>query len=308
MSWRDLFYLLGSLLVLSACSQPPVIPEPDPLDFANDPRILRGVWTGEENDGKDSPLLLYLKASAPTEDGYEITGFFQKDVFPETDVAGVVTVPLTREGTNVTAQQTSTCSGPVFAESRNAQNGGTEYELCGTAPTGSPPRFALTLIQRSGTGHSEAYSYSMTRHSTELADPELLVRGNLVYVQDEFSKPFEFTRASHAIVQLWWRTGPSVEDIEPELITSTTYEDISSFPTEYRLQGNAEEIFARRGEYYLNIGVFSGDGGPLGEEFAVGDLTNETYTLVPNPGAEVNVELTRLEACRSPAADGACVP
>lgn len=150
----------------------------------------------------------------------------------------------------------------------------------------------------------------MTRQPSP-ADPNLLVRGNLVYVQGEpntYPEPFEFTEDSHAIVQLWWWTGPGVADVPEELIAETTLEDISSFPIEYRLEGDAEEIFARRGEYYLNVGVFSGDGGPSGEEFSVGDLTNETYTLVPNPGAKVEVKMTSLESCGSPDAGGSCVP
>ena len=149
------------------------------------------------------------------------------------------------------------------------------------------------------------------RQPSELADPNLLVRGNLVYAQGESntsSKPFEFTEDSHAIVQLWWSTGPSVADVPAELVALATLEDVSGFPIEYRLEGNAEETFARRGEYYLNVGVFSGDGGPTGEKFAVGDLTNETYTLVSGLGSAVEVELTSLESCSSPGADGPCVP
>lgn len=306
LQFRAPFYFLVSLLVLSACSQPPVISEP--LDFATDPRILRGVWVGEETSVEGPPLLLYLKASAPTRDGYQITGFFQEGFYSKTNVTGTVTAPLAQGAVNIAAQQTPECSGAVSAQSQTAQDGVTEYKLCGTAPTGSPLRFDLTLTRRSDTGYSETYTYSMTRQPSELADPNLLVRGKLVYAQDASSKPFEFTKDSHAIVQLWWWTGPSVADVPEELITSITIEDISSFPLEYHLEGDAEEIFARRGEYYLNVGVFSGAGGPSGEELSVGDLTNETYTSVPGPGAEVYVELTSLEACNSPAVDGSCVP
>ena len=303
---KSLFHFLASLLFLGACSQPPVTPEP--LDFATDPRILRGIWVGEETSVEGSPLLLYLKASAPTQDSYQITGFFQQGFYSKTNVTGTITVPLTEGLVNTAAQQASECSGAVFAQSQSARNGVTEYELCGTAPTGSPPQFDLTLTQRSDTGHSDSYTYSMTRQPNELADPNLLVHGKLVYAQDESSKPFEFTKDSHAIVQLWWWTGLTIADVEPELLASTTVESISSFPIEYRLEGDAEETFARRGEYYLNVGVFSGDGGPSGEKFSVGDLTDENTTIVPKAGAEVNVELTRLEACDSPAADGACIP
>lgn len=294
------------LTVLGACTQDPV--KPEPLDFDSDLRILRGTWVGEEINGNALPLLLYLKASAPTQDSYQITGFFQEDVLPVKNVAGTVTVPLTQGKASIAAQQSSTCSSAVFAQSQNlAQD---SYELCGEVPTGSPPRFDLTLTYRNDRGYSETYTYSMTRQPSELADPDLLVRGKLVYAQGEpltHPEPFEFTEDSHAIVQFWWWTGPTVADVEPELVTSTTLENISSFPIEYRLEGDAEEIFARRGEYYLNVGVFSGSGGASGEEFTVGDLTNEVYTLVPNPGADVEVKMTSLESCDSPAAGGRCL-
>ena len=307
MSWKVTLHLLVSLLFLGACSQPPVIPEPDPLDFATDPRILRGVWVGEETSVEGSPLLLYLKASAPTKEGYEITGFFQEGFYSKTNVAGTVTAPLTKGVVGTTAQQASKCSGAVFMQAQNAQNGEIEYELCGTAPTGSPPQFDLKFTYRSDTSYYNS-TYLMMRQPNELTDPNLLVRGKLAYAQDESSKPFEFTKDSHAIVQLWWWTGPTIADVEGELLASTTIEDISSFPIEYQLEGDAEEIFARLGEYYLNVGVFSGDGGPSGEKFSVGDLTDENTMIVPKAGAEVNVELTSLEACDSPAADGACIP
>ena len=304
---KSLFHLLASLLFLGACSQPSVVPEPDPLNFATDPRILRGVWVGEETSVEGSPLLLYLKASEPTQDGYQITGFFQQGFYSKTNVAGTVTAPLTKGVVNIAPQQVSECSGAVFLQTQNAQTGEIEYELCGTAPTGSPPQFDLKFTYRSDTSYYNS-TYLMTRQPNELADPNLLVRGRLAYAQNESSKPFEFTEDSHAILQLWWWTGPTIADVEPELITSATIEDISGFPIEYQLEGDAEETFARRGEYYLNVGVFSGDGGPSGEKFSAGDLTDENTTIVPKAGAEVNVELTRLEACDSSATDGACIP
>ena len=301
------FSLVILAVISGACTQPPVGPEP--LEFEADPYILRGTWLGEEVDGKDNPLLLYLKASLPTRDGYQVIGFFSRGVFPETGVIGSVSVPLMPRAADVTAQQSPACAASLQSPS-SAQFGGPEIELCGSIPTGSPSRFELTLTERYATGAVYTYTFLMTRQPG-LADPNLLVRGKLVYAQDEpstGSEPFEFTEDSHAIVQLWWWTGPSVADAPEELIAEVTLEDISSFPIEYRLEGDAERIFARRGEYVLNVGVFSGDGGVSSERFAVGDLTNETYILVPNPGAEVQVELTSLESCSRPDADGSCIP
>ena len=303
------FPLIILAVMLGSCTQTPVGPEP--LDFSSDPRILRGVWVGEEVKDKNNSLVLYLEADAPTQDGYQITGFIQELSSYVTNVSGTVTTPLAQGGARITAQQSPTCSSAVFAQSQNStQDGGTKYELCGEAPTGSPPHFDLTLTQQSDTGAVFTYTFSMVRQPSP-ADPNLLVRGDLVYTQggsDTHPEPFEFAEDSHAIVQLWYWVGPYISHIEPELITSTTLENISNFPIEYRLEGNAEEVFARRGEYFLNVGVFSGNGGVSGEQFAVGDLTNETVILVPNPGAEIEAELTSLESCSSPDADGPCVP
>lgn len=190
------------LTALGACTQDPV--KPGPLDFDTDPRILRGTWVGEEINGRARPLLLYLKASAPTQDGYQIAGFFQEDVYPVKNVAGTVKVPLAQGKASVASQQSPTCSSAVFAQSQDLVQD--SYELCGEVPAGSPPQFDLTLTYRNDRGYSETYTYSMTRQPSELADPNLLVRGNLVYAQGEpstYPEPFEFTENSHAIVQLW---------------------------------------------------------------------------------------------------------
>lgn len=103
MFWSRVALCLPFLLtVLGACTPDPV--KPEPLDFDSDPRILRGTWVGEEINGRASPLLLYLKASAPTPGGYQIAGFLQEDVYPETNIAGTVTVPLAlKEASSVAA-------------------------------------------------------------------------------------------------------------------------------------------------------------------------------------------------------------
>lgn len=288
--------LLVILAVISgACTQTPV--EPEPLEFASDPRVLRGTWTGK--DGNSDSLLLYLNASAPTADGYEIAGFFQLFGGFAVEVAGAVTVPAAHRASSATARDVPGCV--AFAQARSGARDG-DWELCGTAPAGSPPQFALTLTNRSAP--NEVFTFSMTRRPNELADPNLLVRGNIIYVQGEpytNPEPFRFTKDSHAVVRLYY-SWSALGDAPSELVAETTLRGISSFPLEYKLEGDAEAIFARQGDYFLFVDVFSG----AGDTKQVGDLTNEMYTPVPGPGAAVDVTVTGLEACGAPGAGGVC--
>lgn len=134
---------------------------------------------------------------------------------------------------------------------------------------------------------------------------DLLVSGEIVYIQDElFTHPeaFVFTEDSHAVVQLYYSIS-ALGDGHVELVAETTIEGITSFPLTYRIEGDPETIFAREGDYFLDVEVFSG----AGNEAVVGDLINEFYTPVPGPGAEVKVKVTGLEACDSPDAGGFCL-
>ncbi len=129
------FSLIIIAVVLGACTQPPVGPEP--LEFGSDPRILRGTWEGKEVSGKDSSLVLHFKASAPVQDSYQIAGFFYRGGgFPVVNVSGVVTAALAGGAARVTAQLSPGCA--VVARSQNGVNDG-DWELCGDAPEGSTP-------------------------------------------------------------------------------------------------------------------------------------------------------------------------
>ncbi len=145
----------------------------------------------------------------------------------------------------------------------------------------------------------------MTRRQNNLADPGLLVSGDITYVQGKpytNPEPFRFTENSHAVVRLYY-SWSALGDAPSELVAETTLEDGSSFPLVYRLGGDAEAVFARRGDYFLDVEVFSG----AGDEPVVGDLVSEYYTPVPSPGAAVEVQVTGLEPCDSPAAGGYCL-
>lgn len=212
-----LFMLLSPLLILGACVQNPV--EPEPLKFDTDPRILRGTWVGENDNG--DALLLYLKASAPTQDGYEIAGFFQLFGGVAVDITGGVRTSVTQTTNTLDVQTSPVCTDPTYATSQDGA-----WELCGDAPTGSPPQFDITLIDQSAQGG--VYTFSMTRQPRGITDPNLLVRGKLVYVRGEpytHPEPFVFIKDSHAMVQLWY-SWSALGDAPGELVAETTLEDI----------------------------------------------------------------------------------
>lgn len=282
------FYLLV-LMVLGACSQTPVTPEP--LEFANDPRVLRGTWAGESDNGHT--LRLELTANTPSKDGYEIEGMFELDDEAPTAIEGLVGVPVTSAALSV---QTSI---PCAVIAYSADN---QWEFCSINPRGGePPRLEITLYRyaKDGTG-TEAYNFSLTK--TESAN--VLVQGDIIYVRGEpFTYPggFKFTEGSHAVVQLYYSVS-ALGDGPVELVAETRIENITGFPLSYRIAGDPKTAFARQGDYFLFVDVFSG----AGDKAVVGDLTNEMYTPVPSPSANVEVKVIGLEACDSPDAGGVC--
>lgn len=289
---RSKLYLLVLLFVLGACSQPPVTPKPEPLEFVNDPRILRGTWTGESEDGH--VLVLIAEASSPTEDGYEVKGTFKLDNETPAKFSGDVRVPVTQPSETMNAQVSPVCGETFYAFSPDGL-----WELCGDAPQGSPPRLEVGLLDQRAQGG--VYNFSLTKAE----DPGVLVQGNVVHVQGEpFTYPgdFNFTKDSHAVVKLYYSIS-ALGDGPVELIAETRLENISSFPLSYRIEGDSKTVFARPGDYFLQVEVFSG----AGDEAAIGDLINEFYTPVPSPGANVEVEVTGLEACGTPDSGGFCL-
>lgn len=164
------FYVLGSLLVLSACSQPPVIPKPDPLDFATDPRVLRGTWTGENEDGHT--LRLMTEAGSPREDGYETKGTFRLDDEAPVAFSGGVRVPLMQVSAPLNVQSSPVCPGAFSAFSADSQ-----WEFCGDAPEGLPPRLEVALLDQRAQGG--IYNFVLTKED----DTSMPVQGHIIYAQ-----------------------------------------------------------------------------------------------------------------------------
>ncbi len=279
-----LIYSVLALLILCACARTPV--EPEPLDFATDVRILRGVWEGTSDSGQT--LRLEAEASSPTAAGYEVMGTFSLDFGTPVVFSGFVRVPVTQSSTRLTTQESPVCPGLFTAASPDSL-----WEFCGGAPEGSPPSFSMSLVQQSAEGGATNFS-ALTKVQDDQAATRTLVSGNIVYSQDEphtHPEAFEFTEDSHAVVQLFYSFS-ALGDAPSELVAETRLEDITSFPLAYRIEGNPQKAFLRRGDYFLHVDVYSG----TSDTSTVGDLVNEWYTPVPAPGAVVDVEVTALES------------
>lgn len=293
--------------MLGACSQTPPL-EDGSIDFGTDPRILRGIWTGKNEAG--ITLTLDLKTKDPTEQGYFSTGTFKLGDAPAVPFTAEIRAPIATTALSPNHQADApTCDRNVTGAVANTFETAQDlfYDVCGTTPEGSTPEFRMTLTDRNGP-EPVTSEFVLVRQPDE-PTPEFLVSGTIEHVQGvshTYDGEFVFTEDSHAIVQLWYVPQYGGE-FTAELLAQTTIEDITSFPISFRFEGDALAMFERFGDYYLNVGLFSGDGGESGETFAVGDLVNEIYTAVPEAGAEVRVEVTGLEACSSPDAGGFCL-
>lgn len=308
LSYRLTLTLVLSLMALSACIQT-VPPEDSPMNYQTDPRILRGIWTGENENGV--ALTLDLKTKDPTQQSYFSVGTFQLDSGPAIPFIAEIRTPIVVAGLLSDQQaDTPTCTEDVSGAVANTFGAEKDlfYDVCGVTPTGTPPEFHMTLTDRNGP--KPVTSEFVLVKQPDAPTPEFLVSGTVTRLRDvpyTYDGDFIFTEDSHAIVQLWYVTQYGGE-FPAEMLAETTIENITSLPISFKLEGDAKTTFERLGDYYLNVGVFSGDGGATGEMFAVGDLVNEAYTPVPKAGAEVAVEVTGIESCSSPETGGFCVP
>lgn len=306
---------LSVLFLLVACSATEPLATPA-MNYETDPRILRGTWTGSSADG--TVLTLDLKAKSPSAEGYSSTGTFKLGDGPELSYLLHTKTPLA-EGSFATAQVHATaqvqqaeatpCDKAVVGEVSNTFGQEKEFffDLCGALPSGSPPELKMTLVDRNGVT-PVARDFVLVRQPDD-PEPTYLVKGNIVHLRGvpyTYDGEFVFTPESHAIVQLWYSVS-YFGDGPKELVTQTIIEPITAFPITFQLEGNPKEVFKREGDYYLIVGVFSGDGGPSGDKLSVGDLVNETFTPVEEAGADVTVEVTGLEKCKG-GIGGSCVP
>lgn len=155
--------LVGLSTLFGACGGPATVVDPplgpEPLDFEADARILRGVWTGTDDQGQR--LLLDLNASEPDAEGYLVTGTFQLGDDEPVVIEGRHFVPLTASAGSVNA--TVSPVDPFQAESVTPG-----WSLRGGTATGSPPTFSLWLSNAEADRHFEMTA----QRATELTGTE----------------------------------------------------------------------------------------------------------------------------------------
>ena len=147
--------------------------------------------------------------------------------------------------------------------------------------------------------------------TTSKQSSDTLVQGKIKYVQNEpFTHPtaFEFTQDSHAVIGLYYSVS-ALGDGPSELVAETEIKNITGFPIAYRINGEPEAAFSKRGDYFLRAEIFSGAGNKL----AVGDLISESFTPVvsslftASDLSAVEIAVTGLESCDSPDVGGFCL-
>ncbi len=312
MSYKFAYVLLSIFTLLSACNQTPP-PEVGPIDYRTDPRILRGVWAGKNENGVS--LKLNLKTNGPTEQEYFFTGTFKLGDASELPVTGQVVTSLTNVPLSPAQQADALpCDKDVTGAITNLLGNPVElrYDICGTIPAGSPPEFQMTLVDRNGP-EPIISKFVLTKQPDEPV-PNFLVKGTVTRLRGvpfTYDGEFIFTKSSRAVVQLWY-SASYFGDAPRELVKEMIIKPITSLPISFKLEGDAEKTFERFGDYFLIVGVLSDDSGGTGKNlrFAAGDLINETYTPVLAAGVEVDVEVTGLEPCPPPGTNegGLCAP
>ena len=181
---------LFSLFFLAACTRTQPFPN-GPLNYETDPRILRGVWTGQSEAG--ATLTLDLRTKSPSANGYTSVGTFKLGDTPEVLFSAYTQIALAESSFLMTQQDGEPeCIGNVTGQVDNTFGVETElfFDVCGTTPTGSPPKFHMTLIDRNGSTSVES---------------DFVVKGSIVHLRGipgTYDGEFEFTEDSHAIVQL----------------------------------------------------------------------------------------------------------
>lgn len=169
--------VLFSLIVLVACSEAQPLPRNEPMNYETDSHILRGVWTGQNEDGLR--LTLDLETRSPSAQGYFSVGTFKLGDAPEVPFSAQVKVQLA-VGSFVAIQQTGEpeCNGNVTGQVDNTFGMEDElfFDVCGTTPEGSPPEFHMTLTDHNGPT-PVASNFVLVRQP-DLPAPDYLVRGN----------------------------------------------------------------------------------------------------------------------------------
>lgn len=144
---------------------------------------------------------------------------------------------------------------------------------------------------------------------TSAGDPTspVIVSGELIHqrgVPYTYDHDFHFTGVSHAVVQLVYYVG---EDSPAKVIKEIRFSHVTALPLAFSITvdsstGPIESIFENEGTYAIQASVHS----KLGDDVQVGDLINETSTVVKEPTTGLKVFVTGVEACDAENAGGFC--
>ena len=132
-------------------------------------------------------------------------------------------------------------------------------------------------------------------------DPNLLVSGEVVRVNTPHSYTEEpaFTEDAHAVVTLEYIEG---FDALGEVLARQRIEDVDAFPISFRLKGNSEKTFNRRGYYLVDATVYMG----ASDELYIGDFSDNIWNEIDGPTSEMKIRVSGLERCGTPESGGGC--
>lgn len=132
-------------------------------------------------------------------------------------------------------------------------------------------------------------------------DPNLLVSGEVVRVDTphSYNGDAAFTKDAHAVVTLEYADG---FDALGEILATQRIEDVDAFPISFRLEGNPEEVFKRKGYYLVDATVYMG----ASDEIYIGDFLGEIWNEIDGPTPEMRIKVNGLERCGTPECGGGC--
>ncbi|MDZ7706946.1 MAG: hypothetical protein U5J97_03430 [Trueperaceae bacterium] len=134
------------------------------MDFASDPRVLRGTWTGTvegyEGAGESSPLRLELGATYVGTSSYTFSGAFHLAGEPPRTIEGTV---YGNSGHTYVAPQTPAYILPS-AEAEIRENGEVVWEFRGSLDIDEPVMLGDLIDPDDPAGDPDAFSLQRASH------------------------------------------------------------------------------------------------------------------------------------------------
>ena len=136
---------------------------------------------------------------------------------------------------------------------------------------------------------------------SELENPRLLVSGEVVRVDTEFSYKgkADFREGAHAVVTLCYLPGA---DATCELVASQRIVNVNAFPVPFLLEGDPAIAFSRYGYYLVKATIYMGPG----DDLYIGDFSDNIWNDIEGPRPNFGIRVSGLERCNTPESGGAC--